>query len=113
MKKIIAKVNAFLTIFCLVLAVPMTSLAAPAGLHKPRRTYEQALKHFEEIQNKQVNIKISHRGLYVANDSILYARKIVGVNEDGTYQIGPWECISHRKNVCYNEDKKIMDIPVR
>ena len=107
MKRIITKVIAFLTTFCLVLAVPMTAFAAPGGLHKPRRTYEHALKHFEEIQNQQVHIKVVHRGLYVANDSILYARKIVGVNEDGTYQIGPWECISHRKNVCYNEDKEI------
>ena len=36
-----------------------------------------------------------------------YARKIIGVNEDGTYQLSPWECISHRYNVSYCEDKQI------
>ena len=101
MKKIMKKVITFITI-CLVLAFPISAYAAPGGLHKRRRTYEEAVSHFEELKTKQVNIEFSHRGL-----SILYARKIVGVNEDGTYQIGPWECISHRSNVCYCEDKQI------
>ncbi len=107
MKKTMTKVIAILTTVLMVLALPITAFAAPGGLHKPRRTYEQAVKHFEELKNQQVNIRFSHRGLYVANESILYARQIVGVNEDGTYQIGPWECISHRYNVCYCEDKTI------
>jgi hypothetical protein len=106
MKKTMRKIIALITM-CLILAFPLTAYAAPGGLHKQRRTYEQAVEHFEEIKNKQVHIRFSHRGLYVANESILYARQIVGVNEDGTYQIGPWECISHRYNVCYCEDKQI------
>ena len=106
MKKIMKMVIATLTI-CLALAFPLNSFAASGGLHKPRRTYEEAVKHYEEIQNRQVNIDFSHRGLYVAAHSMLYARKIVGVNGDGTYQISPWECISHRNNVCYCEDKHI------
>lgn len=107
MKKIMTKVIAFITTICLVLALPLTAFAAPGGLHKQRRTYEEALKHFEEIKNQQVNIEFSHRGLYVANESILYGRQIVGVNQDGTYQLGPWECISHRYNVGYCSDKTI------
>ena len=106
MKKTMRKIIALITM-CLVLAFPLTAYAAPGGLHKPRRTYEQAVEHFEEIKNKQVHIRFSHRGLYVANESILYARKIVGVNEDGTYQLGPWECLSHRSNVAYCDDKEI------
>ncbi len=106
MKKTMRKIIALITM-CLVLAFPLNAYAAPGGLHKPRRTYEQAVEHFEEIKNKQVHIRFSHRGLYVANESILYARKIVGVNEDGTYQLSPWECISHRSNVAYCSDKEI------
>ena len=106
LKKVMKKVIVILT-FCLVLAFPFTSLAAPGGLHKPRRTYEEAVKHYQELQNKQINIDFSHRGLYIAENSILYARKIVGVNKDGTYQLSPWECISNRTNVCYCQDKHI------
>ena len=106
MKKTMRRIIALITM-CLVLAFPLTAYAAPGGLHKPRRTYEQAVNHFEEIKNKQVHIRFSHRGLYVANESMLYARKIVGVNEDGTYQLSPWECISHRSNVAYCSDKEI------
>ena len=65
------------------------------------------MKHYQELQNKQINIDFSHRGLYIAENSILYARKIVGVNKDGTYQLSPWECISNRTNVCYCQDKHI------
>ena len=106
MKKITRTVIAFIAI-CLALASPINAFAASGGLHKPRRTYEEAVQNFEDLKNKQVSIKFSHRGLYVANQSILYARKIVGVNKDGTYQIGPWECISHRYNVSYCDDKQI------
>ena len=106
MKKIMKTVITILTI-CLVFAFPLNSFAASGGLHKPRRTYEEAVKHYEEIQNRQVNIDFSHRGLYVAAHSMLYARKIVGVNADGTYQLSPWECISHRDNVSYCDDKHI------
>ena len=107
MKKITKKVIAFITICLVLVAFPMTAFAAPGGLHKPRRTYEEAVNHFEELKTRQINIEFSHRGLYVANESMLYARKIIGVNEDGTYQLSPWECISHRYNVSYCEDKQI------
>ena len=56
MKKIMKMVIATLTI-CLALAFPLNSFAASGGLHKPRRTYEEAVKHYEEIQNRQVNIE--------------------------------------------------------
>ena len=68
MKKTMRKIIALITM-CLVLAFPLNTYAAPGGLHKPRRTYEQALEHFEEIKNKQVHIRFSHRGLYVAKES--------------------------------------------
>ena len=105
MKKTMTKLITFITTICLVLAFPITSFAA--GPHDPHRTYEEALAYYEKLQSSQVNIEFSQRALYTANESILYARKIVGVNPDGTFQIGPWECISHRSNVCYCEDKNI------
>ena len=106
MKKIMKKVITFITI-CLAFTFPLNAFAASGGLHKPRRTYEEAVKHYEELQTRQINTDFAHRCLYVAADSILYARKIVGVNADGTYQLSPWECISCRNNVCYCEDKHI------
>ncbi len=106
MKKIMKKVITFITI-CLAFTFPLNAFAASGGLHKPRRTYEEAVKHYEELQTRQINIDFYHRGLYVAADSMLYARKIVGVNADGTYQLSPWECISCRNNVCYCADKHI------
>ena len=108
MKNRMKKVIAIITM-CLILALPINTFAAPIinNPNTPHRTYEEAVKYYEDLKTQQVNIEFSQRALYVANHSYLYARKIVGVNEDGTFQLGPWECISHRYNVCYSEDKQI------
>lgn len=108
MKNRMKKVIAIITM-CLILALPINTFAAPIidSSNIPHRTYEEAVKYLEELKKQPVTIEFSHRALYVANHSYLYARKIIGVNKDGTFQLGRWECISHRYNVCYCEDKQI------
>ena len=108
MKNRMKKVIAIITM-CLILALPINTFAAPItdSSNIPHRTYEEAVKYLEELKKQPVTIEFSHRALYIANHSYLYARKIIGVNKDGTFQLGRWECISHRYNVCYCEDKQI------
>lgn len=58
------------------------------------------------MKNTKIEVNIWQNGAYMVNQDSLYAREVVGVNKDGSFQLGPWHSFNYRTNVVMGENKK-------
>ena len=56
---------------------------------------EQIMKH-EEMKERKISVCIRNSGSFTLRASRLYGRQIQGVGEDGSFILGPWECVDSR-----------------
>ena len=79
-------------------AVLFCTMFATAALAEDN-TYEEQLQKFEEMKNRKIAVTIDVDGLYALKSSKFYAREIKGVNPDGSFILGGWECLYSDTNV--------------
>ena len=111
MKKIIKKAIVYITSLTIMLAVlvPVSAsqIVKADGLSfKVPKNYSEARALYDEMTSHEINVKIQQAGMFVQKESILYGIRVIGVNSDGTFQLGPWEVISHRTNLTFRENKE-------
>lgn len=84
-----------------------TVLAAPALAENG--SYEEQLRKYEEMKDRKITVTIDQDGLYVLKSSKFYAREIRGVNQDGSFILGGWECLYSESTV--PNSLKTLQIP--
>lgn len=95
--KIIAAALAAMIILC--------SVAAAGAAGTDTDAYREAqLQKFEEMKNREISVRLWQEGFYILKHSKLYARKVTGVADDGSFILGPWELVNHKKSVCFGSE---------
>lgn len=51
---------------------------------------------YEEMKERKISVRIWNDGPFILRASRLYGRQIEGVGEDGSFILGPWECVHSR-----------------
>ena len=108
MKNLIKKIAAAVTTVCVLCMIPLTSYAASeaaiASTEGRTRTRQDAEDLLRDMNDSTIHITIEQRGIFVENESILYGRKAIGVNDDGSFILRPWEVLFKDHDIPAGDD---------
>lgn len=99
-------------VIALVLAVILLCTASlfTASAESEMTPYEEAMTRYKEMQQNTIHVRLNFHAGYTTKASKFYARKVTGVNEDGSFILGWWELVHDADSVFGYTDYQ-FDLP--
>lgn len=85
----------FTKVIAMILAVAILCIGLIAPSLADSSYYEDQVKKYQTMKSKTVQIWIDNTGVFSRKTQKLWARQVTGVQWDGSFNLGPWECFEN------------------
>lgn len=90
----------------LLLAAVIMSLTLATAASAERSPYDEAVAKYEQLKNGTIDVDLDFSGGFVIKESKFYAREIIGVNEDGSWILGPWRMVNYTADTGFGTESR-------